>query len=162
MNQSQMLKEGEKAFFADPPDFLKAKDCFQKVTESAPDWVEGYHWLATAWEGLEDYQQAVKAYTEAIRCDAKDPRPRVALGRLLTVMGHVDEAIIELQHGVALKPHYGEPDSRLFLAEAYEKANRLSEAIEEWKIVERMEPSYPSYDLPMQEARRKLEETKIK
>jgi tetratricopeptide (TPR) repeat protein len=156
---SEMLKEGQKAFFSEPPDISKAKDCFRRATELAPDLAEGYHWLASALEALKDHGQAARAYREAIRRDGKDPRSKIALGRLLTSMGHLKEAIIELQEGVALKPHYGEADARIFLAEAYEKAKRLPAAIEQRKIVETMEPSYPSYDLPMQEARRKLEIT---
>lgn len=56
-----------------------------------------------------------------------------------------------------LKPHYGEPDARLFLAEAFEKANDLSKAVEQWRIVESMEASYPSYEAPRQEAKNKLQ-----
>jgi predicted Zn-dependent protease len=109
-------------------------------------------------EGLADGPQATKAYRKAIQCDPKDPRPRIALGRLLASMGHVKEAIAELQRGVELKPHYGEPDARLFLAEAYEKAKALPKAKEQWGIVGSMEPSYPSYEEPMKEARRKLQQ----
>lgn len=158
MTPADMLKEGQNAFFAKPPDFQKAKDCFYRVTLSSPKWAEGYQWLASVLEGLADNQQAAKAYRQAIQCDPKDPRPRISLGRLLACMGRPEEAIAELQRGVELKPHYGEPDARLFLAEAYEKANDLPKAMEQWGIVERMEPSYPSYDEPMQEARKKLQQ----
>jgi tetratricopeptide (TPR) repeat protein len=157
MNPTDILREGQNALFAQPPKLEKAKDLFHRVTLLAPNWVEGYQWLASAWEGLGDYQEAAKAYKEAIRCDAKDPRPKISLGRLLTSMGQLNEAITELQQGLALKPHYGEPDARLFLAEAYEKAHDLIKATEQWEIIEKMDPSYPSNDEPMREARRKLQ-----
>jgi len=156
MRHAEILKQGQKAFFAEPPDYKKAEACFEKVTSLAPNWVEGYHCLASALEGLGEKARAVQAYKKAIECNCNDPRPRIALGRLLTSMAHLKEAIIELQLGLALKPHYCEADARLFLAEAFEKAKHLSKAIEQWKIVEKMEPFYPSQDKPMQEAQRKL------
>jgi Tfp pilus assembly protein PilF len=158
MTPADMLKKGQAAFFAKPPDYQQAKVCFERVTLSAPKWVEGYHWLASACEKMADHDQATKAYKQAIQCDPKDSRPRIAMGRLLTSTGHLKEAIIELQKGIELKPHYCEADARLFLAAAYEKANDLSKAKEQWKIVEEMEPSYPSYEKPMREARKKLRE----
>ena len=158
MTLADTLKAGQGAFFAKPPDYQKAKDCFERVTFSAPKWVEGHHWLAAAWESLADPDQATKAYRQAIQCDPKDSRPKIALGRLLTNMGRLKEGIIELQKGIELKPHYGEADTRLFLAEAFEKAKNLSKAKEQLEIVARMKPSYPSYDKPMREAQKKLQE----
>ncbi len=158
MTPSDILKEGQAAFFAEPPDNQKAKDCFERVTLAAPNWVEGYHWLASAWESLECHDHATKTYRQAIQCDPKDPRPRIALGRLLIAVGCPREAIVELQQGIELRPHYGEADARLFLAEAYEKTNDFPKAKEQWKLIEKMVPFYPSDDDPMKEARRKLQE----
>jgi tetratricopeptide (TPR) repeat protein len=158
MKPTDILKRGQELFFAKPPDFQKAKDFFQQVTVSAPGWVEGHHWLASACENLKDHSQAIKSYRQAIQCDPNDPRPRIALGRLLTFERHLKEAIAELRKGIELKPHYGEVDARLFLAEAYEKANDIPKAREQWKIVSEAAPSYPSYDKPMREALEKLKE----
>jgi tetratricopeptide (TPR) repeat protein len=133
--RSDMLKKGQASLFAEPADLEKAKDWFQQVTSSAPDWVEGHIWLASASEELKDHDQAIKSYQRAIQCDPKDPRPRISLGRLLTQEGQLREAIAELQKGIELKPHYAEADARLMLAEAYEKANEIPRALEQWKIV---------------------------
>jgi tetratricopeptide (TPR) repeat protein len=158
MKPTDKLKEGQAAFFANPPDFQKARDCFARVVLCAPEWVEGHHWFALACENGADHNQAVKSFRRAIQCDPKDPRPRIALGRLLQRMGHLKEAIAELKKGIALKPHYAEADARLFLAEAYEKAHDIAKARNQWKVVAEMESSYPSYDEPMREARKKLDE----
>lgn len=158
MSRTEKLKDGQKLFFAEPPDLAKAKESFQSVTELAPNWVEGYHWLASTLERLGENASAVKAYREAIRCDNNDSRPKIGLGRLLTFLGNYREAVAELQRGLTLKPHYGEADARLFLAEAFEKEREILKAIEQWKIVRDMEPMYPSYDHPQQEAERKLRE----
>jgi hypothetical protein len=37
MKTTDMLKRGRELFFAEPPDFQKAKDFFQQVTVSAPE-----------------------------------------------------------------------------------------------------------------------------
>ena len=137
-----------------------AKDCFNKVTELAPNWIEGYHWLASALEKLDCPNDAVAAYRKAIHCDPKDPRPKIALGILLTNLGHMKEAIVELERGVELKPHYAEADARLFLADAYEKAKQIENAMAQWRIVENMDPCYPSYDKPMNDARQRLSKHK--
>jgi hypothetical protein len=46
----------------------------------------------------------------------------------------------------------------LFLAEVLERSGAVEEAIAQWQVVLRMEPSYPSHHLPMEEAKRKLNE----
>lgn len=156
LRHAEVFKEGQKAFFSEPPDYAKAKDCFDQVASLAPNWAEGHHYLASALERLGEKGMAAKAYKKAIECDCKDPRPRIALGHLLASMGQLKGAIDELQLGLTLKPHYGEADARLLLAEAFEKSKELSKAVDQWKIVEQMEPFYPSHDKPMREAQRKL------
>lgn len=153
---SKILKQGHDYYFAEPPKYEEAKDCFTKVVEIAPNWIEGYHWLASTLEQLNLPGDAVSAYRKAIQCDQKDPRPKIALGVLLSNLGHMKEAIAELERGVELKPHYAEADARLFLADAYEKANQLEKAKEQWRFVEGMDPCYPSRDRPMKDARQKL------
>jgi len=61
-----------------------------------------------------------------------------------------------LTRGVALKPHYAEADARLFLAEALKSNGNAKLAREQLEIVASMEPSYPSYDEPIDEATRQL------
>jgi tetratricopeptide (TPR) repeat protein len=153
----QLLKQGQDAYFAEPPDSALALKCFQRVTELAPTWVEGHHWLASCQEQLALHAEAIKSYRKAIECDPKDPRARIALGRLLSALGHQEQAIVELKDGIALKPHYGEADARLFLAEAYERAGDIRSAKQQWTVVADMDGSYPSYDEPMNEAREKLQ-----
>lgn len=152
----QVLKQGQDAFFAEPPDFASAAKCFERVTDLAPKWVEGHHWLASSLEQRGLHAKAIKSYRKAIDCDPKDPRVRIALGRLLSELGHQEQAIVELEYGVALKPHYAEADARLFLAEAYEKAGDVRSAKQQWALVADMKGSYPSYDEPMKEARKRL------
>jgi tetratricopeptide (TPR) repeat protein len=78
------------------------------------------------------------------------------VGRLQTTCGNYAEAISLLEAGLAKKPHYAEADARLFLADVLERSGAVEEAIAQWQIVLRLEPSYPSRHLRMEEAKRKL------
>jgi Flp pilus assembly protein TadD len=100
----------------------------------------------------------LNAAREAIERDRSDPRHWISLGVVLIRLRHWDEAVKNLRRGLELKPAYAEADARLFLAEALEGAGRLPEARREWRTVAEMEPSYPSYGEPMEQARRKLAE----
>jgi len=88
--------------------------------------------------------------------DPSDARYQISLGVCLLQLRHWDEAVKALSRGVELKPHYAEADARLFLAEALANAGDLARAQEQLKVVASMEPSYPSYDKPMAEAKKRL------
>jgi hypothetical protein len=90
--------------------------------------------------------------------DGTDPRFCVARGVVLLQLRHFDEAARCLKIGVDLKPHYGEADARVFLADALWGAGRKAEAAAEWMRVSKTEPSYPGYEQPINEAKRRLAE----
>jgi Flp pilus assembly protein TadD len=103
-----------------------------------------------------DLSAALKEYRQAVNLAPDDARHWIGLGVCLNELRHWTEAIKALRKGIELKPHYAEADARLFLAEALLADGQKSEAIKQWKIVEEMEPNYPSDDLPMEEARKNL------
>lgn len=103
-----------------------------------------------------DLPGAVIQYQHAIALDPADPRFWIAFGRCLSELRHWDQAVEALARGIALKPHYCEADARLMLADALCGAGRLRDARQQWDIVCRMQPEYPSYEQPMQEARKRL------
>lgn len=155
-----ILRDGQERFFGDQADYEGACILFVRVTQLRPEWIEGHHWLATSQVALDQINEAEVSYRAATKCDPEDPRPQIALGRLLLNSGRFRDAIRELEQGVKLKHHYAEADARLFLAEAYEAAGDLPKARAEWFRIAKMEGHYPSYDEPMNEARRKLAQTK--
>jgi hypothetical protein len=67
-------------------------------------------------------------------------------------------AVGGLRIGVDLKPYYCEADARVFLADALWGAGRKAEAAAEWMTVSKMAPSYPGYEQPINEAKRRLAE----
>ncbi len=107
-------------------------------------------------EGKGSHPEALTIYPELIKAK-EDARFFIAYGICLQKLGHLEQSINELEKGISLKPHYCEGDARLFLAESYLKANKKKKAIEQWKIVEKMEPEYPSYEHVPNEAKKMLE-----
>ena len=82
----------------------------------------------------------------------------IFLAKYLHDLHRDPEALPWIEKGVALKPHYGEPASRLILAEIYESLRRIEDAVAQWKHVKQMPSEYPGYRSPGAEARRKLAE----
>jgi tetratricopeptide (TPR) repeat protein len=152
------LREGQRHQFAEPPNDVAAETAYRSAVQTASEWGEPYHWLGTVLERQGKTKEAVEAYQQAINLVPGDPRAVIALGRLHSTCGQHEQAISLLEAGLATKPHYAEADARLFLAEALERSGAVEEAVAQWQIVLRMEPSYPSHHLPMEEAKRKLNE----
>ena len=158
IDPSKILFEGHELFFAEPPDYRGAAILFEKVIDLAPDSVEGHNWLGSAYEALGNDDGAAKEWLTAHRLDPNDSRPLISLGVLRSRQGRFNDAIELLEQGIALKPHYGFADAKLFLAEAFEGAQMIPQAEEQWREVLELEPAYPSYDRPMEEARQKLQQ----
>jgi Flp pilus assembly protein TadD len=103
-----------------------------------------------------DLPSALACFRRAIDLDKSDSRFWISLGVCLLRLRHWNQAVEALSHGVELEPHYAEADARMFLAEALTGAGDLARAREQLEAVASMEPSYPSYDEPMREARKLL------
>jgi Flp pilus assembly protein TadD len=156
-NAQQKLKEGQAFFYAEPPDVGRAVSTFSELTRLAPEWAEGFFWLASAQLQQSGVVTAESAFRRAIALDPSDSRPHLWLGIGFERAGRLDESVRCLRAGLALKPHYGEADSRMTLAGVLKKMGRVDEAVREWQIVAKMEAMYPSYDEPIQDAKRELQ-----
>ncbi len=113
---------------------------------------------ATALQEGNDLTGALRLFRRAVELDGADPRYWIALGVCLSKLRHRTEAAKALQRGVNLRPHYAEADARLALAEVLLASGDRKLAREQFEHVIGMSPSYPSYDRPIKEARRKLAE----
>jgi Tfp pilus assembly protein PilF len=151
-----LLKEGQALSFADPPDYAAAEQSFRKALEIAPNWGEAYHLLANALKQQSKLEVACEAEREAIRLLPGDPRPLISFGWFLHLSGQSAKAVQFLEEGLNLKPHYGEADALFMLSEAFESLGQNEKATLLWKKLLSMESTYPSYDRPMKEARKKL------
>src|SRR5262245_24808771 len=110
-NAQQKLKEGQEFFYAEPPDLSRAVSIFREVTRLAPDWAEGFFWLASAQLQKSGVAEAESAFRRAIELDPADSRPHLWLGIGFERAGRLDDAVRCLRAGLALHPHYGEADS---------------------------------------------------
>jgi len=152
----RLLKEGQDHYFRDPPDYAAAERDFRGATEMAPSWGEPFHWLAFALEKLGFLDKACEAARSAIRLVPGDSRPLISLGAIQLSLGRYADAVQSLQEGLALKPAYAEADAGLMLAEAFEGLGEIDRAADLWRQIIKMDPSYPSDDLPMEKAKKKL------
>jgi uncharacterized protein HemY len=82
------------------------------------------------------------------RKSPSDPRPLIALGWCLRSREKYAEALPYLEEGLRLKPHYGEADARIMLAEVYERLGEIDKAAAFWRQVIGMKPMYPSREQP--------------
>lgn len=91
-----------------------------------------------------EYSSALAVYKEL--ASLNNARYLIGYGVCLQKLQHWKQSIPILEKGISLKPSYGEGDARLFLAEAYLNADFKHKAIEQWEIVSKMQPTYPSYE----------------
>src|SRR2546427_10720826 len=99
-----------------------------------------------------DLGGAAVEFARATDLDKSDPRFWIARGVALLGLRHFAEAARCLQAGVGLKPHYGEADARVFLGDALWLSGQLKEAERQWLVASNMEPMYPGYENPIDEA----------
>src|SRR5690242_9839487 len=130
---SGLLREGHDLFFAEPPDYNAAAKIFEKVVELRPVWAEAHYWLGTTYENLGNEEGAEREWQSANKLAPDDTRPLISLGLLRTKQGRFEEAIELLEQGIALKPHYGFADAKLFLADALVGAGKIERAKEQWR-----------------------------
>lgn len=155
---TRLFKEGQAHQFAEPPDYSAAEKAYRAAIDLSPQWGEPHHCLGFVLQQQGRLPEAEDACKRAVCLLKDDPRPLIALGEVQRRRGRYHVAISSLEAGLALKPHYAEADARLMLAEALVGAKRLKDAAAQWRVVVKMEPFYPSYEWPMEEAKRKLTE----
>lgn len=101
---------------------------------------------------------AVKAYERLCADFPDDPRFPIAFGVLLQSLGHWQQSIDRFLMGLELRPRYCEGDARLMLAESYLQSGQKAKAVDQWRIVAKMPPEYPSYEAVPNEAKQRLDE----
>jgi Tfp pilus assembly protein PilF len=135
---------------------------FRRVVELEPEWDEGYGWLSSALAETDLLGEAVAMCRQAAQFAPRDPRHHISLGVLLTQQRKYEEAIQSLRRGIKLKPHYGYADVYLLLAEALVANSQIEEACKQWRFILTLEPMYPSYEHPHEEAKRLLKKHNCK
>ncbi|HPS00479.1 MAG TPA: tetratricopeptide repeat protein [Candidatus Sumerlaeota bacterium] len=130
---------GQLHYYARKPRYEKALAEFQETVRLAPEWSEGYLWCGNALDEIGRSDEAIEAYRKAIQLEPDDPRHHISLGACLDKSGRHAEAIPAFRRGIELEPTYGEMSARMYLADALKANDQLPEAIEQWRIVAKME-----------------------
>ncbi len=110
--------------------FNDAIESFQHALQLRPRWVKAEDNLGLAYEGLNQPEEAIKAYRQAIAWQQNDPHPSeqplLNLAILLTDRNQLDEALALLQQAARLAPK----DSKVHgaLGKAYARRGALPQA----------------------------------
>src|SRR5258707_7619192 len=90
---SQLLREGQSHFFAEPPDYAAAEKAYRAAISVSPEWGEPFHWLGSVLESQGSLHEAADAYPRAIDLLTGDPPALIALCRLQSLCRPYREGI---------------------------------------------------------------------
>lgn len=131
---------GQVHFHARRRDLAAALAEFEETVRLAPEWNEGYFCCALTLMDLGRRDEALEAFLKAVRLGPEDARVQVALGQCYFQMNRLEAAIDCYEHGLRLRPTYGEMATRLRLADAYQENGQVAEAILQWRLVAETDP----------------------
>jgi tetratricopeptide (TPR) repeat protein len=127
------------------PDLLpSAVDCYRKVIDLAPNWIEAHINLGVAYYQMGQLGEAREAFFSAVQLDPGSGISRYNLGCVLEEQGDIDMAIDHLRRAAAIMPAHA--DVHFNLALAYEKKNDRRAALEQWQLYLRYAPNGPWAD----------------
>ncbi|MFN7998067.1 MAG: tetratricopeptide repeat protein [Bryobacteraceae bacterium] len=126
-------------------DILSAKQYAEKAIQLDPGYTKAYDQLGLCQEALNNWEDAVKAFREAIRLShlsrTPTPWPAMNLGVLLTRMERLDDAEAQLLDSIATDPTF--PVAHFRLGQVLEKKENAEGAIREFQTTARLDPTYP-------------------
>jgi tetratricopeptide (TPR) repeat protein len=117
----------------------------EKAARLDPAFMKAYDQLGLCYAGLNQSEEAIRAYKEAIRLNQQQalhwPWPSMNLGTLLLRLNRLDEAETHLRDSISIDPRF--PVARLRLGQLLEKKERYEEAIAELEQAASLDPTYP-------------------
>src|SRR5229473_8533076 len=117
----------------------------EKAVRLDPRFMKAYDQLGLCYAGLNQNEEAIRAYKEAIRLNQQQalhwPWPSMNLGTLLLRLNRLDEAEAHLRDSISIDPRF--PVAHLRLGQVLEKKERYEEAIAELEQAARLDPTYP-------------------
>lgn len=127
------------------PELLpSAVDCYRKVIDLAPNWIEAHINLGVAYYQMGQLGDAREAFLSAVQLDPGSGISRYNLGCVLEEQGDIDLAIDHLRRAATIMPAHA--DVHFNLALAYEKKNDRRAALEQWQLYLRYAPNGPWAD----------------
>ncbi|MBP7603524.1 MAG: tetratricopeptide repeat protein [Spirochaetes bacterium] len=136
-------------------DHSNAEQYLLKSLETSSDTAEAQYYLGAIYKSRKDYETAIRMYT-AVRKDRRFMLGSTrALGEIYFEQEMYDEAIERLEEG--LTGLSGKDDDslayRYLLAECYERANKITEAVYHWQKIYEVNSSYRSTKTKLEDYR---------
>src|SRR5437879_827417 len=126
-------------------DLQQAVRYAEKAVRLDPAFMKAYDQLGLCYTGLNQIEEAILAYKEAIRLNQQQglhwPWPSMNLGTLLLRLNRLDAAEAHLRDSISIDPRF--PVAHLPLGHMLEKKERYEEAIAELEQAARLDPTYP-------------------
>ncbi len=117
----------------------------RKAVRLDPGFMKAYDQLGLCYAGLNQTDDAIEAYTEAIRLNRQQslhsPWPSLNLGTLLRRLERLEAAEAQLRDSLSIDPRF--PTAHLRLGQVLERTDRWEEAVAELKEAARLDPTYP-------------------
>jgi tetratricopeptide (TPR) repeat protein len=134
----------------------------QKAVRLDPAFMKAYDQLGLCYAGLNQTDEAIQAYKEAIRLNQQQalrwPWPSMNLGTLLLRLERLDEAEARLRDSIGIDPQF--PVAHLRLGQVLEKKEQYEEAIAQLEQAAKLDPTYPEPHYALARIYRKRRDSK--
>jgi len=129
----------------DDGQYESAIEGLRRAIELDPRYMKAHDNLGLSYEALGRFDEARRAYEEAVRLDRETPPqspwPHLNLGLLLTRLDRLDEAEARLRESAKVDPRFAK--ARYHLGVVLEKQGRPADAVVELEEAARLDSAYP-------------------
>jgi Tfp pilus assembly protein PilF len=148
---------GHKYFSKEPRNGPAAEREFRRAISLDPvAFQEAYGWLAIIYRESGQLDSAIATLREAIRVSPEDPRYPIMLGGIHLERKEYNKAVHRFSKGLALKTNPEEADTDIVQIVLHLREGKTEEACTEWRRLLALEPMYPRYKAPHEEAKELL------
>jgi TonB family protein len=126
-----------------PENVQAALKAFEEAVRLKPDWPEALVELASKYSSFQQYDKAIPALKQAISLKPELAQAHQALGMQYLNTGNFLDAMTSLKEAIRLKPEQPLPHKLLGLA--YLVVDERDSALEEYKILQTLDPEMAKY-----------------
>ena len=127
----------------------KAFDAYKRAAELAPAWAAPSFHVGDHYFQQKKFDQAERAFSQAVRCDPSTLEPRLMLVRAARFSRQFDKAEAEAKDILQKFPAQANPylpETYLELAQIYETSGRYAEALKAFETILRIAPNRNDHD----------------
>ena len=90
---------------------MKTLACYEELVAIKPDFLLAWKNMGFLLSELKQHEQAINAYSQALKLDSNDADMHFAKGNALSELGHSDEALSSLYRAIQLNPNHSKAHS---------------------------------------------------